>query len=66
MSLSQIFILKTFLDSLFGTAIFILAILAILLIYSLMLSDIDSKTYEFGMLRALGFQNKNLIILLFC
>lgn len=53
-------------DSLFGTAIFILAILAILLIYSLMISDIDSKTYEFGMLRALGLENTNLVVLLFC
>ena len=27
-----------------------------MLLYSLMLSDVDSKTYEYGMLRALGFR----------
>lgn len=37
-----------------------LAILCIQLIYSLMLSDVEEKTYEFGMLRALGFNTKNL------
>jgi ABC-type antimicrobial peptide transport system permease subunit len=26
-----------------------------------MLSDVEEKTYQYGMLRALGFRNKNLI-----
>ena len=39
-----------------------LAILCIQLIYSLMLSDVEGKTFEFGMLRALGFNTKNLMI----
>ena len=30
------------------------------MIYGLMLSDIDTKTFEFGMLRALGFNHYNL------
>jgi ABC-type antimicrobial peptide transport system permease subunit len=29
-----------------------------------MLSDVDEKTYQYGMLRALGFMNKNLIALI--
>jgi ABC-type antimicrobial peptide transport system permease subunit len=29
-----------------------------------MLSDVDEKTYQYGMLRALGFRNKNLITLI--
>ena len=29
-----------------------------------MLSDVDEKTYKYGMLRALGFRNKNLITLI--
>jgi ABC-type antimicrobial peptide transport system permease subunit len=29
-----------------------------------MLSDVDEKTYQYGMLRALGFRNKNLISLI--
>ena len=38
-----------------------LAILSTMLLYSLMLSDVDAKTYEYGMLRALGFENSTLI-----
>jgi ABC-type antimicrobial peptide transport system permease subunit len=44
-----------------GTIVFFLGILSVVLIYSLMLSDVDEKTYSYGMLRALGFRNKNLI-----
>ena len=32
-----------------------------MLLYSLMLSDVSEKTYEYGMLRALGFKKKHLI-----
>lgn len=32
-----------------------------MLLYSLMLSDVDGKTYEYGMLRALGFKKGHLI-----
>ena len=32
-----------------------------MLLYSLMLSDVDSKTYEYGMLRALGFKKQHLV-----
>ena len=35
---------------------------ACMLIYSLMLSDVEQRTYEFGMLRALGFNTKNIIL----
>jgi ABC-type antimicrobial peptide transport system permease subunit len=47
-----------------ASAIFLLTLLALLLIYSLMISDVEAKTYEFGMLRALGFEKNNLITLL--
>ena len=43
------------------TIIIFLGILSAMLLYSLMLSDVDSKTYEYGMLRALGFRKKWLI-----
>jgi len=36
-----------------------------LLIYSLMIGDVEEKTYEFGMLRALGFNKTWLVVLLF-
>jgi ABC-type antimicrobial peptide transport system permease subunit len=29
-----------------------------------MVSDVDEKTYQYGMLRALGFRNKNLVALI--
>ena len=48
----------------FGLVIFFLGILAAQLIYSLMLTDVDSKTYEFGMLRALGFNTNNIFMLI--
>ena len=40
---------------------FFLGMLAAMLLYSLMLSDVDSKTYEYGMLRALGFKKAHLM-----
>ena len=49
--------IKVFLVSSMSTVVFFLGILSIVLIYSLMLSDVDEKTYEYGMLRALGFRN---------
>ena len=32
-----------------------------MLVFSLMLSDVDGKTYEYGMLRALGFKKTYLV-----
>ena len=56
--------MKIFLTNTMSTIVFFLGILSIQLIYSLMISDIDEKTYSYGMLRALGFKNKNLIALI--
>ena len=47
--------MKNFIENLLGVATIILLMLSILLIYSLMIGDVEEKTYEFGMLRALGF-----------
>ena len=52
---------RVFLSSSMSTVVFFLGILSVVLIYSLMLSDVDEKTYEYGMLRALGFKSKSLI-----
>ena len=43
------------------TVIVFLAILSTMLLYSLMLADVDGKTYEYGMLRALGFKKSHLV-----
>lgn len=63
-SLEEFLMVKLFLDNMISAAIFILLILSILLIYSLMISNVDEKTYEFGMLRALGFKKQSLVIIL--
>lgn len=63
-SLKQVDMIRVFLSSSLSTIVFFLSILSVQLIYSLMLSDVDEKTYQYGMLRALGFRNKNLITLI--
>lgn len=47
--------------SIMSTIVIFLGILSAQLIYSLMLSDVEEKTFEFGMLRALGFNTKNIV-----
>ena len=54
--------IAVFFNSMMSTIIIFLAILCTQLIYSLMISDVENKTYEFGMLRALGFNTKNIVI----
>ena len=52
---------QSFLNATLLTVIVFLSILSTMLLYSLMLSDVDAKTYEYGMLRALGFKKKYLV-----
>ena len=52
---------SAFLDGTLFTIIIFLAILSAMLLYSLMLSDVDSKTYDYAMLRALGFRKRMLV-----
>lgn len=56
--------IKYFLDNMVFSATALLLMLAVLLIYSLMIGDVEEKTYEFGMLRALGFNKLWIMILL--
>ena len=65
-SLKSVSIVITFMNANMGTIIAFLAILSTQLIYSLMLSDVEDKTYEFGMLRALGFNTNNVMITILC
>ena len=55
----------TFLETNLLTITVFLALLSTQLIYSLMLSDVEERTYEFGMLRALGFNTKNVMMTIF-
>lgn len=63
-ALNQVQLIKSFLDNTFIIIVFLLTILSIILVYSLMNSNVEEKTYEFGMLRALGFFKQNLINLM--
>ena len=56
--------IRMFLEILFFSSVFLLCLLGCLVIYSLLVSDIDSKTYEYAMLRALGLRRHSLFILL--
>lgn len=58
-------VIKSFLDNIFFQIIFFMIILSILLVYSLMIGNAEERTYEFGMLRALGFKKTNLVKLIF-
>ena len=55
---------KLFLQDIFIGIMVFLWILCVLLVYSLMLGNVDERTYEFGMLRSLGFKKNNLIFLI--
>ena len=63
--LKTVGLVTVFMNTILATIIAFLAILCSQLIYSLMLSDVEEKTYEFGMLRALGFNTKNLMMTIF-
>ena len=52
--------ITVFTNSNMTTIVVFLILLCIQLVYSLMISDVEEKTYEFGMLRALGFNTKSL------
>eukprot|EP00742_Colponemidia_sp_Colp-10_P003305 GILJ01003519.1.p1 GENE.GILJ01003519.1~~GILJ01003519.1.p1 ORF type:complete len:1186 (-),score=204.90 GILJ01003519.1:249-3806(-) len=56
--------IRLFLDNVFRAVVIVLCLLSVLLVYSLMLTDVEEKTYEFGMLRALGMKQYTLIELL--
>ena len=55
---------KIFLQDIFIGIMFFLWTLCVLLVYSLMLGNVDERTYEFGMLRSLGFKKNNLTLLI--
>ncbi|ORX53870.1 hypothetical protein BCR36DRAFT_348918 [Piromyces finnis] len=58
-------VLMVFLDELFFSIISVLCLLMVILIYSLLMTDVEEKTFEYGMLRSLGLHHSVLIIILF-
>ena len=63
-ALSGFEFIKLFLASTFMTIVFFMILLSVMLIYSLMIADVDEKTYEMGMLRALGLRRVSLMQLI--
>lgn len=56
--------MSLFVQNIIYAVLILLAILSYFLISSLMIFSVDEKTYEFGMLRALGFKKANIVTLL--
>eukprot|EP00754_Rhynchopus_humris_P041289 Rhum_TRINITY_DN24878_c0_g1::Rhum_TRINITY_DN24878_c0_g1_i1::g.180361::m.180361 len=56
--------LRLFLDQIFNAIIISIVILGCILVYTLLLSNAEKKTYEHGMLRALGFRKVHLVNLI--
>ena len=54
-----------FIGLMFNIIIFVLIALSTTLIYSLLLLNVDSKKFEFGVLRSLGLSKRGLIQLIF-
>jgi ABC-type antimicrobial peptide transport system permease subunit len=63
-AVGALYFIRLFLDQIFTFVTVVLSALGALLIYSLMLSNVDERTYEYGMLRALGMRQPVLIQLL--
>lgn len=57
-------IAENFLSNIFSSIVFFLIILSTILIYSLINGNVEVKSYEFGMLRAIGFKKNNLSLLI--
>ena len=62
--MATIEVAKLFLQDIFIGIMVFLWILCVLLVYSLMSGNVDERTYEFGMMRSLGFKKNNLILLI--
>mmetsp|Transcript_29049 Transcript_29049/g.36005 ORF Transcript_29049/g.36005 Transcript_29049/m.36005 type:complete len:240 (+) Transcript_29049:1178-1897(+) len=57
-------LIQDFLNAFLIAVVIYLTILASLLVLSLMLADVDGKTYEYGMLRSLGFMKRHLVAMI--
>eukprot|EP01119_Soliformovum_irregulare_P011698 TRINITY_DN2957_c0_g2_i5.p1 TRINITY_DN2957_c0_g2~~TRINITY_DN2957_c0_g2_i5.p1 ORF type:complete len:779 (-),score=230.88 TRINITY_DN2957_c0_g2_i5:26-2362(-) len=63
-ALIPLYFIRLFLDQIFLFVVVVLIVLGGMLIYSLLLSNVEEKTYEYGMLRAMGMKQYVLIELL--
>jgi len=63
-SINQMSSIMSLIDNFFFMVVFFLCVISFILIFSLMQSDVEERTYEFAMLRTLGMRNRNLMIIL--
>lgn len=63
-ALEPLYFIRLFLDNIFTFVITVMVGLGAMLIYSLLLSNVEEKTYEYGMLRGMGMRQYVLIELL--
>jgi ABC-type antimicrobial peptide transport system permease subunit len=57
-------IIEYMLNNVLATVIFFICLLSLILIFSLMQTDVEERKYEFAVLRTLGMPNKSLITLI--
>lgn len=60
----QLDFIRIFLNEIFFTVLVVLVILAAVLISSLLVADAEEKTFEFGILRTLGLEQKYVVMIL--
>ena len=60
-AMTGFYYLRLFLDQIFQVIVITLIVLGSILVYSLMMSNADEKTFEYGILRALGMRKTALI-----
>ena len=63
-SLSNLRYVSLFLQLILDVILFTLTLLAIMLLYSLLVVNVETRTYELGALRMVGMYRKNILILL--
>lgn len=53
---------KAMISSINAIQILVMFLLSTVVVYSLMISDVNEQTYQFAMMRALGFEKKHVVI----
>lgn len=57
-SLRQTRYIRDFFDNILGAVMALVALLGAMLVYALLLQDVNARTYQYGMLRALGMRQR--------
>jgi ABC-type antimicrobial peptide transport system permease subunit len=57
-------VIEFMLNNVLATVIFFVCLLSFILIFSLMQTDVEERTYEFAVLRTVGMRNQSLVTLI--